>query len=139
MEEYNLLVSFLDNEIYTKEHLILVTKDIWREKNKGSLQGFKEWIKFNLNIKDNEMESYLFESSDELNEGFFDKKPKDEKLEEINLKISDAAYSIIGFGTTTKAGAFINGAKWVINNLTQEEIDYLRINGNKEDHSFFGF
>lgn len=38
----------------------------------------------------------------------------------------------------TKQGAFINGAKWVIRNLTDYEIKYLRENGDKEDFSFFG-
>ncbi len=77
-------------------------------------------------------------SSKKTNEGWFSKKQKDSQLEEINLKISDAAYSLKTFGTLTKQGAFINGAKWAIQNLTEEEIKYLRENGDKDDFSFFG-
>ena len=77
-------------------------------------------------------------SSKKINEGWFSKKQKDTKLEEINLKITDAAYSLKTFGTTNKQGAFINGAKWAIHNLTDEEIKYLRENGDKDDFSFFG-
>lgn len=79
------------------------------------------------------------QSTEKTNEGFFSKKEKDTKLEEINLKISDAAYSLKSFGTTNKQGAFINGAKWAVQNLTDEEIKYLRENGDKEDSSLFGF
>jgi hypothetical protein len=85
----------------------------------------------NLNISD-------VRSSKKTNEGWFSKKQKDSQLEEINLKISDAAYSLKTFGTLTKQGAFINGAKWAIQNLTEEEIKYLRENGDKDDFSFFG-
>jgi hypothetical protein len=37
----------------------------------------------------------------------------------------------------TKQGAFVNGAKWAILNLTDEEIKYLREN-DKEGFSFLG-
>lgn len=85
-------------------------------------------------------------SSSKTNEGWFSKKPiedrsdvgPDMKLKEIDLKISDAAYSLKTFGTMTKQGAFINGAKWAIHNLTDDEIKYLRENGDKDDFSFFG-
>lgn len=83
-------------------------------------------------------ESYENLNISDVNEGWFSKKQKDSKLEEINLKISDAAYSNKTFGTLTKQSAFINGAKWAIHNLTEEEIKYLRDNGDKEDFSFFG-
>jgi hypothetical protein len=75
------------------------------------------------------------------NEGWFSRnkdKNKDKKLEEINLKIRNSAYSLRTFGTMTKQGAFINGAKWAIHNLTDEEIKYLRENGDKDDFSFAG-
>ena len=85
----------------------------------------------NLNISD-------VISSKKTNEGWFSKKQKDTKLEDINLKISDAAYSLKTFGTLNKQGSFINGAKWAIHNLTDDEIKYLRENGDKEDFSFFG-
>ena len=42
------------------------------------------------------------------------------KIEEIELKIQDAAYSLKTFGTMTKQASFINGAKWAIHNLTDE-------------------
>jgi len=74
-----------------------------------------------------------------FNEGWFSKKQKDTKLEEINDKISDAAYSVANsFGTMNKQAAFINGAKWAIHNLTDEEIKYLRENSDKDDHIFSG-
>ena len=57
------------------------------------------------------------------NEGWFSKdKNKDAKLEEINTKISEAAYSLRSFGSMSKQGSFVNGAKWAIHNLTDEEI-----------------
>lgn len=59
-------------------------------------------------------------------------------IEDIESKIKDAAYSIRGFGTMTKNAAFINGAKWVIHNLTDAEINHLRKNSDSDDHSFFG-
>ena len=58
--------------------------------------------------------------------------------EDIESKIKDAAYSLKGFGTMTKNAAFINGAKWVIHNLTDTEIKHLRENLDSDDHSFFG-
>ena len=58
--------------------------------------------------------------------------------EDIESKIKDAAYSLKGFGTMTKNAAFINGAKWVIHNLTDVEIKHLRENLDSDDHSFFG-
>ncbi len=85
----------------------------------------------NLNISD-------VRSSKKTNEGWFSKKQKDTKLEDINLKISNAAYSLKTFGTMNKQGSFINGAKWAIHNLTDDEIKYLRENGDKDDFSFFG-
>lgn len=73
-----------------------------------------------------------------FNEGFFSDKEKDEKLESILDKISDAAYSLNTFGTLTKQASFINGAKWAIHNLSNEEIEYLKTKGDKDDFSFFG-
>jgi hypothetical protein len=74
------------------------------------------------------------------NEGWFSKnRDKDTKLEEINTKISDAAYSLRSFGSMSKQGSFVNGAKWAIHNLTDEEISYLRENDDKDDFSFLGF
>jgi hypothetical protein len=58
--------------------------------------------------------------------------------EDIESKIKDAAFSLKSFGTMTKNGAFINGAKWVIHNLTDAEIKHLRENSDSDDHSFFG-
>ena len=58
--------------------------------------------------------------------------------EDIESKIKDAAYSLRGFGTMTKNAAFINGAKWIIHNLTDAEIIHLRKNSDSDDHSFFG-
>ncbi|MCK9319388.1 hypothetical protein [Methanoculleus sp.] len=98
-------------------------------KNKN-IKSFNEHQE-NLNISD-------VSSSKKTNEGWFSKKQKDTKLEEINLKISDAAFSFKSFGTMTRNGAFINGAKWAIHNLTDDEIKYLRENGDKDDFSFFG-
>jgi hypothetical protein len=73
------------------------------------------------------------------NEGWFSKdKDKDTKLEEINTKISEAAYSLRSFGSMSKQGSFVNGAKWTIHNLTDEEINYLRENDDKDDFSFLG-
>ena len=57
---------------------------------------------------------------------------------DIETKIQDAAYSLIGFGTMTKNAAFINGAKWAIHNLTDAEIKHMRENSDPDDHSFFG-
>ena len=59
-------------------------------------------------------------------------------IESINDKIQNAAYSLQTFGTLTKQGAFINGAKWAIHNLTDEEIKVFRSNTDKDDFSFFG-
>ena len=59
-------------------------------------------------------------------------------IEDIESRIKDAAYSLRGFGTMTKNAAFINGAKWVIHNLTDAEINHLRKNSDSDDHSFFG-
>ena len=58
--------------------------------------------------------------------------------EDIESKIKDAAFSLKSFGTMTKNGAFINGAKWAIHNLTDAEIKHLRENSDSDDHSFFG-
>lgn len=38
----------------------------------------------------------------------------------------------------TKQAAFINGAKWAIHNLSEEDIKYIRDNGDKDDFSIFG-
>jgi len=99
-------------------------------KNNKHIESFSEHQE-NLNISD-------VISSKKTNEGWFSKKQKDSKLEDINLKISDAAYSLKTFGTMTKQGAFINGAKWAIHNLSDDEIKYLRENVDKDDFSFFG-
>jgi hypothetical protein len=72
-------------------------------KDKRHIKSFNEHQE-NLNISD-------VRSSKKTNEGWFSKKQKDSKLEDINLKISDAAYSLKTFGTMTKQGSFINGAK----------------------------
>jgi hypothetical protein len=73
-----------------------------------------------------------------FNEGIFSSSKSDDKLEEIYDKISDAAYSVRTFGAFTKQASFVNGAKWAIHNLTQEEIDYIKKNGSDEEHSFLG-
>ena len=73
-----------------------------------------------------------------FNESWFSKKENNPELETIESKIQDAAYSLRGFGTMTKNAAFINGAKWVIHNLTDAEIKHLRENSDSDDHSFFG-
>lgn len=70
-------------------------------------------------------------------EGLFSKSKKDPVVKEIEEKISDAAFSLKTFGTTNP-GAFVNGAKWAIHNLTNEEIDIIRNNTDKDDFSFFG-
>lgn len=62
----------------------------------------------------------------------------DSKVENIELKIKDAAYSLKSFGTMTKSASFINGAMWAIHNLSDEEIKTLRENTDPEDQSFFG-
>jgi hypothetical protein len=63
----------------------------------------------------------------------------DEKSKQIKMKIKDAAYGLGSFGTMTKQASFINGANWAIQNLTIEEIQWLKQNADPEDHSFFGF
>lgn len=72
-----------------------------------------------------------------IKEGLFSKSKKDPVVKEIEEKISDAAFSLKTFGTTNP-GAFVNGAKWAIHNLTNEEIDIIRNNTDKDDFSFFG-
>jgi len=62
----------------------------------------------------------------------------DINTESIESKIQDAAYSLSTFGTITKQASFINGAKWAIHNLTDDEIKHMRENTDPEDHSFFG-
>ena len=74
-----------------------------------------------------------------FNEGWFSKDEENEPVDAVNSKIEDAAYSLGSFGTMTKQAAFINGAKWAIHNLTDDEIKLLRENTDKDDHSFFGF
>jgi hypothetical protein len=73
-----------------------------------------------------------------FNESWFSKKENNSELEAIESKIQDAAYSLKSFGTMTKQAAFINGAKWAIHNLTDDEIKYMRENSESGDHSFFG-
>jgi hypothetical protein len=85
-----------------------------------------------------DLSNKIIQVDKKTDEGLFSKRPKDTKLEEINLKISDAAYSLKTFGTANRQGAFINGAKWAIHNLTEEEIKYLRENGDRHDFSFIG-
>lgn len=62
----------------------------------------------------------------DINEGWFSRRPKDDELEKIKLQIMEAAYSTLSFGTMTKQGSFINGVKWAVNNLTDDQINYLR-------------
>ena len=62
----------------------------------------------------------------------------EEAVKDIEEKIQNAAYSLKTFGTMNKQGAFINGAKWAIHNLTDAEIKHMRENSDPEDHSFFG-
>ncbi len=62
----------------------------------------------------------------DINEGWFSRRPKDDELEKIKLQIMEAAYSMLSFGSMTKQGSFINGVKWAINNLTDDQINYLR-------------
>lgn len=68
-----------------------------------------------------------------ITEGFSDK-----RLDQIDTKIKEAAYTLRTFGTLTKQASFINGAKWAIHNLTSDEIKYFKDNTNKDDTSFFG-
>jgi hypothetical protein len=68
-----------------------------------------------------------------FNESWFSRKPKDEELERINDKISEASLSLKTFGTLSKQGAFVNGAKWAVLNLTDEEIQYLREKMDKDE------
>ena len=84
------------------------------------------------------MKRHIKGFDENINEAWFSKKPKDPKLEEINLKIRDAAYSLKTFGTLNKQGSFINGTKWAIHNLSDEEIKYLRENSSSDYFSFFG-
>ena len=80
-----------------------------------------------------------FNESTNNNEYNSIKEQKNHKIEEIDSKIVDASFSLKTFGTMTKSGAFINGAKWAIHNLTDDEIRYFRENTDKEDFSFIGF
>lgn len=73
-----------------------------------------------------------------FNEGWFSKKQKDQELEKINDKISEASFSLKTFGTLSKQGAFINGAKWAVFNLTDDEIQYMREKMDKDSFSFIG-
>jgi len=73
-----------------------------------------------------------------FNESWFSKKENNPELETIESKIQDAAYSLKTFGTMTKQASFINGAKWVIHNLTDSEIKHMKENSDSDDHSFFG-
>jgi hypothetical protein len=72
------------------------------------------------------------------NESWFSKKENNPELDAIESKIQDAAYSLKSFGTGNKQASFINGAKWAIHNLTDDEIKYMRENTDPEDHSFLG-
>ncbi len=69
-----------------------------------------------------------------FNEGWFSKDNKKTPVDEVNSKIEDAAYSLGSFGTMTSQAAFINGAKWAIHNLTNDEIKLLRENTDKDEH-----
>ena len=73
-----------------------------------------------------------------FNEGWFSKDEENTPVNAVNSKIKDAAYDLGSFGTMTKQAAFINGAKWAILNLTDDEIKLLRENTDKDDHSLFG-
>jgi hypothetical protein len=73
-----------------------------------------------------------------FNESWFSKKENNPELDAIESKIQDAAYSLKSFGTMTKQASFINGVKWAIHNLTDDEIKYMRENTDPEDHSFLG-
>lgn len=73
-----------------------------------------------------------------FNESWFSKKENNTELEAIESKIQDAAYSLKTFGSMTKQASFINGVKWAIHNLTNDEIKYMRENTDPEDHSFLG-
>jgi hypothetical protein len=73
-----------------------------------------------------------------FNESCFSKKENNTELEAIESKIQDAAYSLKTFGSMTKQASFINGVKWAIHNLTNDEIKYMRENTDPEDHSFLG-
>jgi hypothetical protein len=73
-----------------------------------------------------------------FNESWFSKKENNPELDAIESKIQDAAYSLKSFGSMTKHASFINGAKWAIHNLTDDEIKYMRENTDPEDHSFLG-
>lgn len=78
---------------------------------------------------------------DKFNERFFSKKtktPEETRVENIKLKIKDAAYSMQTFGSATKQGSFVNGALWSIHNLSDDDIKFLRDNTDKDDFSFFG-
>jgi hypothetical protein len=61
-----------------------------------------------------------------FNESWFSKKENNTELEAIESKIQDAAYSLKTFGSMTKQASFINGVKWAIHNLTNDEIKYMR-------------
>ena len=56
-----------------------------------------------------------------FNEGWFSKDEENTPVNAVNSKIKDAAYDLGSFGTMTKQAAFINGAKWAIVNLTDDE------------------
>lgn len=101
----------------------------------GKIMNFDNFAKKDITTKVTKVE----ESIEGKNESLFSKKQKDDKLENINGRISNAAYSLRTFGTMTKPAAFINGAKWAVHNLSNEEIKYLKENGGKDDFSFFGF
>lgn len=62
----------------------------------------------------------------------------EERIDSIELKIKDAAYSLKSFGTMTKQASFINGVKLAIHNLSESEIKFMKENSNPNDHSFFG-
>jgi hypothetical protein len=75
-----------------------------------------------------------------LNEGWFSKKKESNpEVDRINDKIQDASFSLNTFGAFNKQASFVNGAKWAIHNLTDEEIKLIRENTDKDDFSFFGF
>ena len=71
--------------------------------------------------------------------GWFSKKVTNPKLEAIEDKIEDASVSVIrSYGTGSPTAAFKNGANWVIHNLTDDEIKYVREYGDRDKiHTFF--
>ena len=61
----------------------------------------------------------------------------EDKKEIIETKVMSAAYNILNHGAG-KRSSFMNGVKWAVHNLTQEEIEYIKQNTDKDDLSIFG-